>query len=71
MIPFGFKLIFSDRKQISGSLGTEVWGGRNYKGASGNSGGDEYIHYVTVGVDSRVHTYVKTDQPYTLNMRLH
>lgn len=71
MIPFGFKLRFSDRKQISGSLGTEVWGGRNYKGASENGGSDEYAHCVTVGIVSWVHTHVKTDQPYPLNMQLH
>lgn len=69
MIPFGFKFIFRDRKQIGGSLGTEVWGGRNYKGALGTLGGDGYVLCVTVVIASQVYTYVKIDQPYTLNMR--
>ena len=51
----------------SGSLGAEVWEGRDYKGASGNVRGDEYVHCVPVVMVSSVDTYIKIDQPYTLN----
>ena len=65
------KVIYSDRKQISGCLrmgwGRE-WreGGRNYKEAPGNFWGD--VHYLDSGDDFTGGIYVKTYQNCSLKI---
>lgn len=54
--------MFSDRKQIGGDLGIEVWKGRDYKGVSRNLGDDDMSTILIVDMVSQLYTHGKTGQ---------
>ena len=63
-----YKLVYSDRKQISGCLGNRGgrkrtgWKGYKHKGREETLGNGGYVHYLDAVMVSQVYTYVKTYQ---------